>query len=545
MNKEEIRKFYEENMYGVWRDNETVSFKLLGEDPKGKNTDQGPRNPFEAVGGELVKIIVENNGKKADFIVHAYLPEKDDAKKYPKGSPFIVCMHPIMPIGLALSKGYAVIVMESYKIASDDIRHQGAFYELYPYGSNEKEQTGVLMAWAWGASKILDAVYGGLGKELNLDPDASMVTGVSRWGKATAVCGAFDERFRMPIPTCSGAGGLALYSFVSEGKTYDLRKIGGPAEYTYSKNEPLDCLQSDAERGWFNDRFLQYKKPSDIPIDQENLALLAMDKKRFYFLIASYTGEDWVNAPAMWEAYKKADIKYTEEGLSDHFAVHFHKVGHAVIEEDMELITEYFDRMYYRHENNIDISRLKTTAFAGQEAGNAPRLRVRPYKSEDAEIITSWLKDEDTFIKWGGERFPSFPLTADMLNEKYTKLNGDCEEADNFYPMVAFDDSGIVGSFIIRYTSNDHDRLRLGWVVVDNAKRGHGYGKRMLEIGLKYCFEILKAKIVTIGVYEDNMSAFKCYRSVGFKENPSEPVRSVEYKGKTYKVIELEKKNNE
>ena len=374
LSKTELRQFYQENMYGVWREGEKVFFELLGPDPKASEKREGPRNPFEVVGGELVKIIIEAEGRKAEFIVHAYVPREEDRRDYPKGSPFIVCMHPIMPLDLALSKGYALFFMESRQIASDDTNHNGAFYEIYPYGQDSAEQTGVLMAWAWGASKVLDAVYAGLGDALHLDPDASMVTGVSRWGKATAVCGAFDDRFRMTIPTCSGAGGLALYNFISEGKTYDLRKAGGPAEYTYSKNEPLDCLQSDAERGWFNDRFLQYKEPSDIPFDQENLPVMAMAENRYYFIIAACTGEDWVNAPAMWECYKKADKIYRKEGLSDHLVVHFHKEGHAVIDEDMTLIIDYFNHMYYGTDTGIDLKTLKTTVFEGQEEGNKSGL---------------------------------------------------------------------------------------------------------------------------------------------------------------------------
>ena len=223
------------------------------------------------------------------------------------------------------------------------------------------------MAWAWGASKVLDAVYAGLDKAYKLDPQASMVTGVSRWGKATAVCAAFDHRFRMSIPTCSGAGGLALYSVISEGRTYDLSKVGGPSEYTYGQNEPLSCLQSDAERGWFNDSFRQYKTPAEIPIDQENLVKLAMDKERYYFIIAACMGEDWVNAPAMWECYKKARAFYEKEGIADNLVVHFHKEGHAVIEEDAELFTGYFEHMYYGTDNGIDMDALKTTVFDGQE----------------------------------------------------------------------------------------------------------------------------------------------------------------------------------
>ena len=55
-------------------------------------------------------------------------------------------MHPIKPLDVFLSNGYAVFVLEIGKIASDDTAHRGAFYDLYPYGLDESGQTGVLMA---------------------------------------------------------------------------------------------------------------------------------------------------------------------------------------------------------------------------------------------------------------------------------------------------------------------------------------------------------------------------------------------------------------
>ena len=345
----------------------------------------------------------------------------------------------------------------------------------------------------------------------------------------------------MTIPACSGAGGLALYGFVSEGKTYDLRKAGGPAEYTYGKNEPLDCLQSEAERGWFNDAFLQYKTPAEIPFEQENLPILAMSPERYYFIIAAYTGEDWVNAPAMWECYKKANESYEDAGLGSHLAVHFHKVGHAVLEEDAALLIKYFDQVYYGFENDLNMDELKTTLFAGQEDGKASILRLRPYKSHDAEVIAKWLQDERIFYRWGGDRFGEFPITAQNIDDKYTRLNGDCEEADNFYPMVAFDESGVVGHFIMRYIG-DHEKIRFGWVIVDDSKRGKGYGKRMLEMGLEYAFKILKAKQVTIGVFENNAPAYNCYKSLGFEEELQEEYRTLKYHDEEWRVIELVKK---
>ena len=372
----DTRKFYEEKMYGIWREGENVTYELLGEDPAAAPGAEKPKNPFAPIGGELVKICVEAGGRSSSFVIHAYIPTAEQREAFAKrhdpsakynGLPFLICMHPIFPKDYLLEQGVAVFFMDCYQIASDDIRRVGAFYDIYPYSSDPATQTGGLMAWAWGAAKVLDAVYAGLDREFGLDAEASMVTGVSRWGKATAVCGAFEKRLSLTIPTCSGAGGLAQYNYVSEGRTYDLTSVGGPAEYTYSQNEPLSCLQSDAERGWFVDRFLEFKEPSDIPIEQDALPVMAMDPNRSYFIIAAYTGEDWVNAPAMWECYKKANEVYEANGLSDHLVVHFHLLGHAVIEEDVKLFLPYFDRMYYGLDVMPDLAPLKTTAFAGQE----------------------------------------------------------------------------------------------------------------------------------------------------------------------------------
>ena len=78
-------------------------------------------------------------------------------------------------------------------------------------------------------------------------------------------------------------------------------------------------------------------------------------------------------------------------------------------------------------------------------------LRLRPYKSCDSKHIADWIKNEETFVKWGGERFGSYPINAKIIDDKYRLNNGDCVEDDNFYPMTAFDDSGVVGHFIMRY----------------------------------------------------------------------------------------------
>lgn len=167
-------------------------------------------------------------------------------------------------------------------------------------------------------------------------------------------------------------------------------------------------------------------------------------------------------------------------------------------------------------------------------------IRLRPFKPCDAETVVSWCKDEKTFLFWGGLRFGSFPLSADVMNQKYFAHNGDCGERDNFYPLTAFDESGVVGHFILRYLGGDNTILRFGWVIVDDSKRGQKIGQKMLALGLKYAFEIMRAATVTIGVIEQNTQAYQCYRAVGFRKSESLPDSFVELNGERCRIVELE-----
>ena len=89
-------------------------------------------------------------------------------------------------------------------------------------------------------------------------------------------------------------------------------------------------------------------------------------------------------------------------------------------------------------------------------------MYLRPYKKSDAKTIISFCEDEMVFRKWTSDRYEHYPITEKDMNEKYFDCNGDCAEEDNFYPMTACDESGIVGHFILRYVNGDKNILRIG-----------------------------------------------------------------------------------
>ncbi len=167
-------------------------------------------------------------------------------------------------------------------------------------------------------------------------------------------------------------------------------------------------------------------------------------------------------------------------------------------------------------------------------------LKLRPYKPQDAEAIVSWIKDERAFRKWSSDRYGAYPITAEDINYKYLECNGDCEEADNFYPMTAVDESGPVGHLILRYTNPEKTTIRLGFIIVDDSKRGKGYGKRMIRMAMRYAFDMLGAEKITLGVFDNNPSAYHCYKAAGFREIHMEQDWVYEVFGEKWKCIELE-----
>lgn len=271
-NKQTIRDLYSHYMYGPMPNtkDECISYRL-GE-PETLDISLDDSYPISQITVRRIPCTLEisKGDKQASFNIVITLPSADSFKKpYPLYSE--MCFFPTNNTAYAAYRGYASASFVPMDVASDNLKREGAFYTLYPYGDTFETQTGALMAWGWGAGKILDAMEAGLGKELNIDYHNNILTGVSRYGKATAVAGAFDDRIKVTVPTCSGAGGMASFRYISEGKTYDLSSVGfyqnGTHMLTIGKNEPLEVLQCDSERHWFNETFREFTSPYQLPFD--------------------------------------------------------------------------------------------------------------------------------------------------------------------------------------------------------------------------------------------------------------------------------------
>ncbi|NLO09261.1 MAG: hypothetical protein GX129_05255 [Clostridiales bacterium] len=341
---EELSSLYQYYMYGALPDtsDEKVTYNIEGSN---------------------LNITVEKGDKSGTFSVPFSLPDKSKVPMKDGGYPVLIAYLWLTQTQYANDNGYAVMTLDTSIIAADSTSRTGVFYDLYPYGDIWQEQTGVLLAWSWGISKILDALEAGAGAELGINPEYNIVTGVSRWGKAAAVTGAFDKRVKVTAPSCSGAGGMAAFRYPTAQNVYDYSSIGVTSPYTMTANEPLSSLQSSAERQWFNDYFLDFKDVEYLPFDQHLLAALTAEEGRYLFITGSYLYEDWTNPPAMWLTYLAAREIYDFLGLKDNIAIHIHKEGHMVTDEDMVYLLDYCDYHFYGKESESDLSDLTTSLY--------------------------------------------------------------------------------------------------------------------------------------------------------------------------------------
>ena len=341
LRRAEILALYAHYVYGAMPDpsGETLTW-ALSED--------------EEAGGTLLNITVEANGNSGTLSVLVTLP----AGEAPEGGR--PCYIEYMPwrftwggqthVGpsanclYAASRGYAGINYDPSQAAADNAMHYGVFYRLYRYDAvRAEEQRGVLLAWAWGVSKIIDALEAGAGEALGIDPALTVVGGVSRYGKSAAVAGAYDRRIAVTVPSCSGLGGTAIFRTNNSGKTYDLRSLGGPAAWTNtSDNEPFANLRG-GEGYWFCGTFARFLNERRLPVDQHMLLALIAGEGRHLILVTGITSEGWNNTEGQCLAWLASRPAWDLLGCGDQTRILIHLDGHAILPEDMAAILDYCD----------------------------------------------------------------------------------------------------------------------------------------------------------------------------------------------------------
>ena len=155
-------------------------------------------------------------------------------------------------------------------------------------------------------------------------------------------------------------------------------------------------------------------------------------------------------------------------------------------------------------------------------------LRIRPYKTTDAKTVLSWIPNEKVFYQWSAGTLGQYPPSL-----------ADFSKLGELMQFTALEDKEIVGYFTLRNTGDTLDELRLGYIILHPEQRGKGYGQAMLRLGIQFAFAMYGAKRVSVGVFENNPSALRCYRALGFTEAASDFPSAYTILGETWPYINL------
>ena len=139
-------------------------------------------------------------------------------------------------------------------------------------------------------------------------------------------------------------------------------------------------------------------------------------------------------------------------------------------------------------------------------------LTLRPYKPSDAAVIASWLKSEYFMRQWCADRYEHYPVTPEDMNTYHERYI----DGQRFRALTMTEGDDIVGYITLRVPADNPAEQRLGFVIVDDSKRGCGLGKALVSMAVKYAYEDLGATKVSLGVFENNPSAIHCYEAAGF-----------------------------
>jgi len=215
---------------------------------------------------------------------------------------------------LAKRWGYATLIPTSVQADNGAGLTDGIIGLVNKGQPRSLEDWGALRAWAWGASRALDYFE----SDSSVDAKHVAIEGLSRYGKATVITMAYDQRFAIAFVGSSGAGGAKI-----------LRRNFG---------EQLENIASTSEYHWMAGNFLKYAGPltvDDLPVDAHELIALCAPRPVFISSGSQQVEGGWVDAKGMFVAAVAAGPVYTLLGKKDLATTDFPPMETALTDGDI------------------------------------------------------------------------------------------------------------------------------------------------------------------------------------------------------------------
>jgi len=217
-----------------------------------------------------------------------------------------------------ISHGYAYVTFNTSDCAEDTTARfkDGSFafrHSRFPAAYPEYDW-GVLRAWAWGVSRIVDYLV----TDPAIDKTKIAITGVSRNGKASLIAGAFDERITLVAPVASSGGGTPAFRF---------------SGFEHGGNEGLSEMVRKYPN-WFSPHLHEFFHNADkLPFD--NHWYLALCAPRATICLEG-TQDQNVNKYGMRQSYLAALPVFEFLGAKENLQTNWAQRPHGEVQGDWE-----------------------------------------------------------------------------------------------------------------------------------------------------------------------------------------------------------------
>lgn len=139
--------------------------------------------------------------------------------------------------------------------------------------------------------------------------------------------------------------------------------------------------------------------------------------------------------------------------------------------------------------------------------------RLVYFTKEDFPQLIRWINSENLLKHWAGDLF-RFPLNEDSLSWYLEDTN--VPGVSEAFIFKAVEENGkVVGHISLGGLSQKNRSARISRVFVES--RGKGICQEMVQAVLQFGFEELKLHRISLGVYDGNPSAVRCYEKSGFR----------------------------
>lgn len=193
------------------------------------------------------------------------------------------------------------------------------------------------MAWAWGASRVIDALEKTTGH--NIDTTKLSALGCSRNGKEAGLIGLFDARVALVAAQSPGSG-------LSSGwRVAEAEKNSGANVQTAS--------QIYGEDSWMGDNFKNFgnSNVSKLPVDQHEVIALAWPRP---VIIMEGTNDSWNCPKCEYMTMKYAQMVFDALGSRDFIGFPHPPHGHCA--QSGTFAVEYYNAFVDRFLNGKSVS---------------------------------------------------------------------------------------------------------------------------------------------------------------------------------------------